>query len=79
MGFIAQDLLVNLDGTDNKVGQMIVNPVAVPTEEEIEEGKPYPTLSYDTGMYTSVLAGALKEAINKIEQLEARIQELENK
>ena len=79
MGFIAQDLLVNLDGTDNKVGQMIVNPVAVPTEEEIEEGKPYPTLSYDTGMYTSVLAGALKEAINKIEQLEARINELENK
>ena len=79
MGFIAQDLLVNLDGTDNKVGQMIVNPVAVPTEEEIEEGTPYPTLSYDMGMYTSVLAGALKEAINKIEQLEARIQELENK
>jgi hypothetical protein len=79
MGFIAQDLLVNLDGTDNKVGQMIVNPVPVPTEEEIAEGKPYPTLSYDMGMYTSVLAGALKEAINKIEQLEARIQELENK
>lgn len=79
MGFIAQDLLVNLDGTDNKVGQMIVNPVPVPTEEEIENGSPYPTLSYDTGMYTSVLAGALKEAINKIEQLEARIQELENK
>ena len=79
MNFIAQDLLVNADGTDNKVGQMIVNPVAVPTEEEIEEGKPYPTLSYDTGMYTSVLAGALKEAINKIEQLEARINELENK
>lgn len=79
MGFIAQDLLVNLDGTDNKVGQMIVNPVAVPTEEDIEEGTPYPTLSYDTGMYTSVLAGALKEAINKIEQLEARINELENK
>lgn len=79
MGFIAQDLLVNLDGTDNKVGQMIVNPVPVPTEEEIAEGKPYPTLSYDMGMYTSVLAGALKEAINKIEQLEARINELENK
>lgn len=78
MNFIAQDLLVNEDGTDNKVGQMIVNPVAVPTEE-IAEGKPYPTLSYDSGMYVSVLAGALKEAINKIEQLEARIQELETK
>lgn len=79
MNFIAQDLLANEDGTDNKIGQMIVNPVAVPTEEEIAEGKPYPTLSFDMGMYTSVLAGALKEAINKIEQLEARIQELENK
>lgn len=79
MNFIAQDLLVNADGTDNKIGQMIVNPVAVPTEEEIEEGTPYPTLSYDMGMYISVLAGALKESINKIEQLEARIQELENK
>ena len=79
MNFIAQDLLVNADGTDSKVGQMIVNPVPVPTEEEIAEGKPYPTLSYDMGMYISVLAGALKEAINKIEQLEARINELENK
>lgn len=79
MNFIAQDLLVNEDGSDNKIGQMIVNPVAVPTEEEIAEGKPYPTLSYDSGMYISVLAGALKESINKIEQLEARIQELENK
>ena len=79
MNFIAQDLLVNEDGSDNKVGQMIVNPVAVPTEEEIANGTPYPTLSYDSGMYTSVLAGALKEAINKIEQLEARINELENK
>ena len=79
MNFIAQDLLVNADGTDSKVGQMIVNPVPVPTEEEIAEGKPYPTLSYDMGMYISVLAGALKESINKIEQLEARINELENK
>lgn len=79
MNFIAQDLLANEDGTDNKIGQMIVNPVAVPTEEEIAEGKPYPTLSFDTGMYISVLAGALKEAINKIEQLEVRINELENK
>lgn len=79
MNFIAQDLLANPDGTDNKIGQMIVEPVAVPPEEEIENGAPYPTLSYDMGVYTSVLAGALKEAINKIEQLEARINELENK
>lgn len=51
MNFIAQDLLANEDETDNKIGQMIVNPVAVPTEEEIAEGKPYPTLSFDMGIY----------------------------
>ena len=39
MNFIAQDLLYNLDGTDNKIGQMIINPIAPPTEEEIEEAK----------------------------------------
>lgn len=85
MNFIAQDLLYNLDGSDNKVGQMIVNPVAPPTEEEIEEAKSkleegqeyeYPTLSYDTGMYMSVLAGALKTAINEIELLKQEIKEL---
>lgn len=37
------------------------------------------TLQTNMCMYTSALAGALKEAINKIEQLEARMQELENK
>lgn len=82
MNFIAQDLLYNLDGTDSKIGQMIINPVAPPTEEEIEEAKSkigedqeyiYPTLSYDMGMYISVLAGALKTALNKIDALEEQI------
>ena len=82
MNFIAQDLLYNLDGTDNKVGQMIINPIATPTEEEIEEAKTmleegqeyeYPTLSYDMGMYISVLAGALKTALNKIDSLEEQL------
>lgn len=82
MNFIAQDLLYNLDGTDNKIGQMIINPVAPPTEEEIAEAKSnmdedqeytYPTLSYDMGMYISVLAGALKTALNKIDALEEQI------
>ena len=87
MNFIAQDLLVNADGTDNKVGQMIVNPIAPPTEEEIAEAEShleedevytYPTLSYDVGMYISVLAGALKTALNKIDMLEEQIQLLQN-
>lgn len=87
MNFIAQDLLYNLDGTDNKIGQMIINPVVPPTEEEIEEAKSnmhkdqeytYPTLSYDMGMYISVLAGALKTALNKIDALEEQIASLQN-
>ena len=88
MNFIAQDLLYNADGTDNKIGQMIINPISTPTEEEIAEAKSkleegqeyrYPTLSYDMGMYISVLAGALKEALNKIDKLEDEIKELKNK
>lgn len=82
INFIAQDLLYNLDGTNNKVGQFIVNPVAPNTEEEIEaikknleEGQEYhdPTLSYDMGNYVSVLAGALKSAINEIEILKQEV------
>ena len=82
INFIAQDLLYNVDGTDNKIGQFIVNPVAPNTEEEIseiknnlEEGQEYhdPTLSYDMGNYVSVLAGALKSAINEIEMLKQEV------
>ncbi len=87
LNFIAQDLLYNLDGTDNKVGQFIVPPVAPNTEEEIaaiketlEEGQEYhdPTLSYDMGNYISVLAGALKEAISNIEKLKEEISQLKS-
>lgn len=82
LNFIAQDLLYNIDGTDNKVGQFIVPPVAPNTEEEIaaiketlEDGQEYhdPTLSYDMGNYISVLAGALKSAINEIEKLKQEV------
>lgn len=88
LNFIAQDLLVNADGSDNVVGQMIVKPVPVPTKQEIKEAKAklekgqvyeYPTLSYDANTYISVLAGALKEAIFKIEELTIKIEELESK
>ena len=37
LGFIAQDLLYNADGTDNKVGQFILPPTTALTEDEIEE------------------------------------------
>lgn len=88
LNFIAQDILANADGSDNIIGQLIVNPVSVPTRKEIKETKAktggdqeyeYPTLSFDTVTYISVIAGALKEAINKIEELTIKIEELENK
>lgn len=75
LGFIAQDIIVNKDGTDNLIGQVIVNPkdaVSSSTENE----KCY--LSYNTGNYAHVIAGALKQAILEIENLKTRIGELEN-
>ena len=68
LGFIAQDLLYNEDQTDNKVGQFIVTPASV------EDGR---TLEYNEGDYVNVLAGALKQAINEIEILKIRLEELE--
>ena len=68
LGFIAQDLLYNEDQTDNKVGQFIVTPASV------EDGR---TLEYNEGDYVNVLAGALKQAINEIEILKLRLEELE--
>ena len=79
INFVAQDLLANEDGTDNIVGQFIVNPVPVPAKEDIENGEDYPLLSYNTNIYTSVLAGALKESINKIEELEDKNKKLEER
>lgn len=72
LGFIAQDMLYTANGEENKIGQLIVTNAKEAKDENT-------TLSYDTGNYTSVLAGALKQAINKIETLELRIIKLENK
>lgn len=92
MNFIAQDLLYNLDGTDNKVGQFIVKPIAPPSEKDVEseisrletqfnreltdnekDRIGSPKLDYNQTNFTSVLAGALKEAINKIEEQQTMI------
>ena len=69
IGFIAQDVLYNLDGTDNKVGQMLVN-------KADEEQSP---LTYSEKTYSNILAGALRQAINKIEALENKIESLEKR
>jgi hypothetical protein len=69
INFIAQDILCNEDQTENKVGNLIV--IAQKCMED--QG----VLQYDTGNYVSVLAGALKESINKIEKLESKNKVLE--
>lgn len=63
IGFIAQDLL-EVDVNNSKaydIANIVVN---------VDEEK---NLSYDTGAYMNVLAGALKQAILKIEKLEGLI------
>ncbi len=65
IGFIAQDLLYNLDSTENKIGQIIVS-----AKDSARAKAP---LSYNVGNYVNVLAGALKQAILKIEKLEELI------
>ncbi|MGM9534789.1 MAG: hypothetical protein ACI3VR_06030, partial [Intestinibacter sp.] len=62
IGFIAQDLLYNSDGSDNIIGQLIVN-------KSDERQDP---LTYSEKNYTGVLAGALRKAIHKIEELERK-------
>ena len=71
IGFIAQDLIYNADGTENKVGNYIVDAKTAREENRM--------LSYNTGNYTNVLAGALKQAIQKIEVLEREVEELKCK
>lgn len=68
LNFIAQDLLYNENYEDSKVGQIIVNAKYARENDT--------TLKYDTGNYTSVLAGALQYAIDKIEYLENKINNL---
>lgn len=69
IGFIAQDLL-EVDVNNDKAYK-IANTIVEVDEEN--------NLSYDTGAYVNVLAGALKKAIDKIENLENKIANLEEK
>ena len=72
LNFIAQDILYDIENNcENKVGNLIVQ-----TENAMEtQGN----LRYDPEIYTSVIAGALKEAINKIEELEDKNKKLEER
>ena len=68
IGFIAQDLLYNQDGSDNKIGQLIVN-------NSDDEQAP---LTYNEKAYTNVLAGALRMAIKEIEALKKEVKNLKS-
>lgn len=61
LGFIAQDIM------DTKLGSLIVE------KGETEEDR----LTYSLSNYVNVLAGALKESLNKIDTLEKRLEKLE--
>ena len=65
IGFIAQDLLCNADGTDNKVGQLIIDRLKY-TEED---GK----LTYDTNNLFGVMLSAMQVMANEIETLKAQL------
>ena len=54
---------------EHKVGNLIIQ-----AESAMEEQL---SLKYDPDNYTSVIAGALKESINKIEELESKNKVLE--
>ena len=70
---IAQDLLVNVDGTDNKLGQMIVNSEEVMLANiDGEDAK----LSINQTQLLNFTIGALQQAMKKIETLEEEIKNL---
>lgn len=72
LNFIAQDILYDIENNcENKVGNLIVQ-----TENAM---RTQGNLRYDPESYTSVIAGALKESINKIEELEDKNKKLEER
>lgn len=72
LNFIAQDILYDIENNcENKVGNLIVQ-----TENAM---RTQGNLRYDPEIYTSVIAGALKESINKIEELEDKNKKLEER
>lgn len=66
---IAQDLLVNDDGSDNLVGQLVVDCV--------EAAKEQTSLSMNQVQLLNVTIGALQKACQRIDELEQRIKKLE--
>lgn len=84
IGFIAPDLLYNSDGTDNRVGQLIVNKPE--SKQSLDNGDGtyagQSPLNYNEKIYTNVIAGALRYAIlnfeNRFNTLEMRLEGILN-
>lgn len=73
---IAQDLLIDEEGNDNIVGQLIVNnEEALKDKKENGDG----VLSINQTQLLNVTIGALQEAMTKIEALQKEVSELKNK
>lgn len=72
---VAQDLLVNEDGTDNKLGQLIVN-----CQDAIEMNKEGgdPKLSINQTQLLNIAIGALQKTMEKVEALEQELTNLKS-
>lgn len=67
IGFIAQDVIYNSDETINKIGQLIVN--MLPYNENTADTK----LTYDINNVLGVVMATIQKLIQKIENLEVKI------
>lgn len=72
---VAQDLLVNEDGTDNELGQLIVN-----CQDAIEMNKEgeTPKLSINQTQLLNIAIGALQKTMEKVEVLEQELANLKS-
>ena len=68
---IAQDVIVNADGSDNTIGQLIVT-----AQESAEENA---ILCMNQTQLLNVAIGAIQSLNDKVKNLEAQIEELKNK
>lgn len=73
IGFIAQDLLYNVDQSDNKVGQLIIDNL-----QGADMGKGENKLTYDSNNLFGVMLAAMQVMANKIEYLEQKLAEGDN-
>lgn len=67
IGFVLQDILCYIDGTDNKIGQLITTQLKYSQEND--------KLTYDTNNLFGVMLGAMQVMANEIESLKNKLNE----